>query len=606
MLKDCLEIFEPILKEEGDKFVIDSHLPADGTYVVVDIFEDNIQIKDFFDIKFNKKTQEIEGQNNIYYENVRMYDYYSKLIEMNKPIDSKKIIHSNNYLSFFVKKESIENNKLTNEIIDNFYDVLKEPMKKYQSKPKSREIYYKLEKKIGKVDIELLERIRYWIKNNIFNLKIDIKGKDYLKIFFQFKDNKDKTIKLYKKESDRYLVPNIYNKNDYNEIINEEVYGLPSDNMGLNAKKPYLETKTRKLNVPYLINNNEVLLQKKFFDYLSSCASRQEFNIYINTDKDKKIGRNNIKSRKNGELLKDNEFRGIYFRIQKGTSLEILDYDLISGYRYNLKNKFDYKMYIDIDWNLSKGTTIDYYSTYYNKSDIQNLLSEVYFSKFLKGNYFTEAKDIKLNDTIKKRNLLVSRSSIFNWLYKGYFNDIEDVLNRVSLEVTKNSIVNGHNIAAIHEFNLRWSFIEYFKGEGKMADFLNEVKINLREKLNCKDDKKEELNKISNDREYYFAVGQEVYYLLSLSKSSNKNQSLINPFLNAKNDSVLKDKLKKIYIKYNYAMGFNHSKSSKLYSMILGYRPENKVNQDMIIAGFLNNNLIYEKNDNKEIEEGEF
>lgn len=601
MLKDCLEIFESILRQEGDKIIIDNHIPADGTYVVVDICDDKFEVRDFFDIKFDKKKKVIEGKNNLYYENVRMYDYYSKLIEMNKSIDLKKIIHSNNYLSFWVKKESIQNNKLTNGIIDNYYNVLKEPLKKYQTKSKSKEIYKKLEKKLGKVDDKLLDRIRFWIKQNIFNLGIDIKNKDYLKIFFQFKDKNDKTIALYQKESERYFVPNIYNKNDYNETINEEVYGLPSDNMGLNAKKPYLETKTRRLSVPYLINNEEALLQKKFFDYLSSCATQQKFNIYINTDKDEEITKDNIIAKENGDLLKDNDFRGIYLRIQKGTSLEIIDYDIISGYRYNLKDKFDYYMYIDIDFELIKGKEIDYYSTYDNKSQIQNLLNEIYFSKFLKGNYFTEPKEIKLNDNVVKRNLLTCRNSIFNWLYKGYYNDIEAVLNRASLEITKNSIANGYNILAIHEFNLRWSFIEYFKGEGKMADFLNEIKTNLREKLNCKDDNK--LNKIESDTEYYFAVGQEAYYLLSLSKSNNKNQSLINPILNAKGDDILKDKLMKLYKKYNYTMGFSHGRASKLYSMILGYKPENKVNQDMIIAGFLNNNLIYEKKEDNE--EGE-
>ncbi|MDO5010884.1 MAG: type I-B CRISPR-associated protein Cas8b/Csh1, partial [Intestinibacter bartlettii] len=510
-------------------------------------------------------------------------------------IDLKKIIHSNNYLSFWVKKDSIQNGKLTDDIIDNYYDILKDPLKKYQAKPKARGIYKEVEKKLGKVDSELLERIRFWIKKNIFNLDIDMKNKDYLKIFFQFKDDNDKTIALYQKESERYLVPNIYNKNDYNEMINEEVYGLPSDNMGLNAKKPYLVTNTRKIKVPYLINNDEVLLQKKFFDYLSSCATKQKFNIYINTDKDEEITKHNIIAKKNGELLEDNDFRGIYLRVQKGISTDIIDYDIISGYRYNLKKKFDYNMYIDVDLKLSKGTEIDYYSTYDNKSDIQNLLNEVYFSKFLKGNYFNEPKEIKLNDNVVKRNLLTCRNSIFNWLYKGYFNDVEAVLNRASLEITKNSVVNGYNVLAIHEFNLRWSFIEYFKGEGKMADFLNEVKTNLREKINCKDNKI-----IESDMEYYFAIGQEVYYLLSLSKSNNKNQSLINPFLNAKGDAILKEKLRKLFTKYNYAKGLRHDRSSNLYSMILGYRPEGKVDQDMIIAGFLNSNLIYEKKEENE------
>ncbi len=598
MLKDCLEIFEEILGENGDKLIIDNYVPPDGTYIVVEISGDEFYMKEPFNIKFDKKNEKIEGDKCIDYYNVRMYDYYSKLIEMNKPIDSKKVIHSNNYLSFSVKKESIGNNKLTYEIIDKFYDILKDPIQKYSSKPKAKLIYQKLEEKIGKVDGELVEKIRSWIKSNVFDLDINKNAKDYLKIFFQFKDDNEKNIELYKKESERYLVPNIYNKNDYNEIVNGEVYGLPSDNMGLNSKKPYLENKTRKLGAPYLIDNDEVILQKKFFDYLSSYATRQKFNIYIDTNKDRK---NNIKSMKNGEMLTDDDFRGIYLRIQKGTSLEIIDCDYISAYKYKLKPKFYYKNYIYIDPTKVNNVADHLYGEKENKSQIQELLNEIYFSKFLKGNYFTNANEIRLNNNVKKRNLLTCRNSIFNWLYKGYFNDIDAVLNRASLQIIKNSIINGYNISAINQFNLRWSFIEYFKGEEKMADFLNEVRKNLREKVNYRGDEVEDLNKIDNDTEYYFAIGQEAYYLLSLSKAGNKSQALINPFLNAKNDVVLKQNLKKLFKKYNYAINLNNKKPSKLYDLILGYKPEGKVDEDMIIAGYLSNSLIYEKKEEGEI-----
>lgn len=43
---------------------------------------------------------------------------------MNKPVDSTKQIHSNNFYAFFVKKESLEK-KLTAESISDYYEVLK-------------------------------------------------------------------------------------------------------------------------------------------------------------------------------------------------------------------------------------------------------------------------------------------------------------------------------------------------------------------------------------------------------------------------------------------------------------------------------------------------
>ena len=54
--------------------------------------------------------------------------------------------------------------------------------------------------------------------------------KDYLKIFFEA------PMEQYQRENDRYLVPNIYNSNDYNLEVEGEVYGLPNNNLGMNAK----------------------------------------------------------------------------------------------------------------------------------------------------------------------------------------------------------------------------------------------------------------------------------------------------------------------------------------------------------------------------------
>ena len=64
---------------------------------------------------------------------ISFLDYYSKLIEMNKPVDSTKQIHSNNFYAFFVKKESLEK-KLTAESISGYYEVLKNPEKIYKEK----------------------------------------------------------------------------------------------------------------------------------------------------------------------------------------------------------------------------------------------------------------------------------------------------------------------------------------------------------------------------------------------------------------------------------------------------------------------------------------
>ncbi|MCQ4823099.1 type I-B CRISPR-associated protein Cas8b/Csh1, partial [Eubacterium callanderi] len=96
-----------------------------------------------------------------------------------------------------------------------------------------------------------------------------------------------------------------------------------------NDKKPYLDNKTRKNTLPYLISSKELALQNKFFDYLYNQACLGKNNIYLN-EKD------GIIALSNNESLKQS-FRGYYLRIQKGKELEIHDFDEITGFEAEIE-----------------------------------------------------------------------------------------------------------------------------------------------------------------------------------------------------------------------------------------------------------------------------
>lgn len=581
MLKECLKVFKKEIEKKGDKIIIDSYIPSDGTYVLVKSKENDFEIKEVIDIKFDKKTKEINQKSNSNFQNICNYDYNSKLIDMNKPIDGKKVIHSNNMYSFFIKKENLTNGKLTSEIIDNYYTILANPYLKY-SKPKAKKIYKSVEEEIGKVDIETLEKIKNWIKQNIFT--IEANGKDYLKIFFEY------PIEEYQREGNRYFVPNIYNNNDFNIVVDNNILGVPNDNMGLNSKKPYLENKTRKITVPYLINNEDVLSQKKFFDYLMNLVSIGKVNVYIDTEN------NTIEGYKNGDLP-DKDFSGVFLRLKKGKEVEIHDYDIITRYRSRLSKNFDFKNILKLDQSSNK-VSIQNYGMWRNFKDIQQIINEVFFSKYLISNYFTEPSDLSIDDKSIRNNLLICREALFNWIYKGVDNGVSSILNKGSLSLIKGSIENGYFIKASHQFNLRWSLINYFNGGKDMADIIHEIKDSIRTKINSN-----VTDKFQNDDEYYFAVGQAASYLLSKSKGKKKPHSLANSFINGKNNDEIREKLRKLFLKYSYDPAINGKRFNNLYAMILGYKPQGKVNQDLIIGGYLNNNLVYENIKEEQIHE---
>ena len=586
MFEECLEVFNKVFKSEQQKedAIISTYMPAEGTYIIVDRNE-NLKV---VNIVLDRKTKKI-NKSSMYFRDICFYDYYSKLISMDKPIKNK-MIHSNSYLSFAVKKENIIKRKLTEDIIEEYYKILENPLKhKYGKLKEASKIYEDFEQKNGTVDLEFLRKNKAWIKQNIFNLnelvEVDMAKKDYLKIFFET-DSKE-----YIKEAQRYIYLNIYNKNKYNIDIKNKVYGVPNNNYGMNDKKPFLSIKTRKIPTGYLLNHEEVLLQKQFFDYLMNLASAGKNNVYIDT-----IGKeincyNDKDERKNNEIVQS----GYYLRLKKGTELEIQVQDNIVDYRNKLATYFEFKDIAGIKFK----NIADYnnnYKEYTTRIGLGKLINNVFFSKFLINNYFVDASDISINDSILKRSIITYRDLIFDWVYKGIDNNFAEAVEKFSMDLIKNSVLNDNKIRGVLQLNLRWSLREYFKqnkGGDKMADIVADLRKIMKEKILNKN----EVIMPVNDREYYYGIGQLMAYFISLSRANKKTQSMINPVINAKTDRIIKDRLLQLYKKYNYDMLTNNYRVKNLYAMILGYKPEGKIDQEMILFGYMDNNLIYTKED---------
>lgn len=493
---------------------------------------------------------------------------------MDKPQDPKKVIHSNNYLSFWIKKESLTNGKLNMEGIDRYFDILSNPRVKYKN-VKDSKMYDYIFPVVGEVNQEKLEQCRNWIKQHIFNLKdfgIDTSGKNYLKIFFE--EDKD----LYVNEEKRYLMTKIYNKNDYNIDIDEQIYGLPNDNLALNSKKPYMEHKTRKNVVPYLITPEEAATQRKFFDYLMNEANRGYTNIFFDSDEDEII------PKKPGEFITD-DFSGFFIQIQKGKELSIQHQDAIVDYKYNLYKHFQYR---DV---IGSARDEEIYKEYVNKKQMLAVLDEVIFSKCLSRNFFTD--DINVNPELK-RNIIMSRDAIFAWLYKGQDEGIDAVLHNVCINTVRDSINNGYVNKVIMQFNFMKSLEEYFGGVN-MADRYSDIRKNLSDKIN-----KKGYSQIESDEEYFYAVGQLVYYFISLNKSKDKKHSLANPFFNARNNELLQKKITQFFKKYNYIIGTTNLRFNNLYSMVSSYELTGRVKSEEIIAGYISSNLIYDSANKEE------
>lgn len=594
MLYDCIQVFREKAERERvenfsqdtdtdlervSKLAVDHYVPKDGTYLLIDI-DDNFTQQYSLDISIDKKSGEIINRNDSRYQYIRYLDYNSKLIEMNKPMDSRKVIHSNNMYSLFLKKDKLLNGELTQNVIDGYYDTLANPEIKY-IKPKARELYHQVESRVGAVDREVLEKIREWVKlkaKDLFMLQGKLSGKDYLKLFFVYRDER-KTKELYEKENERYVIPNIYNNNDYNLKVSEKISGMPSNNMGLNSKKPFLENKTRKTLAPYLVQMDDAIWQNRFFDYLYGQASLGYVNIYFDFE-EKEIY--SFPDKSDPPDIRT----GMYLRIRKGKEAEILECDTVISLNPNLQPTFYYKQIVSgVDDAFSKKE--------YNKvGQLADIVDEVFFGKMLAYNFFTEPESLSVTDSVVENVLLTYRGRLFEWFYRNPQCNIKQTLQEMTQRLIQNTIQNGYKNKARQQINLVLSLQDYLNCDSEMEEMMNMVQKQFKQHMGMY---KEEWD-FESDSEYYYAVGQLIDYFLSLSKSAKKPLSLANPFLAAKTDALIKEKLCQMFEKYSYTMdSVVDVRAKNIISHVMLYKPTTKVQKECLIAGLTASSAFYMK-----------
>ena len=577
MLQECIEIFKKEYLEKGENLITDNYKLGVGDYFIV---KDDGSYKH---VVIDKKT---EPKNEEEYSYLAERDYLSSLLDMNKPMDSTKQIHSNNYLSFYVKNNVLteKEEKLRNSI-KSFYETLKNPRLKYKGEKKKN--YEELEEKIGKPDTDKIDKIQGWIEENLWKLQEETaKGKDYIKIFF------DADLEEYKRENERYVLPNIYNSTDFNVVIDEKTFGLPNNNLGLNAKKPFLENKTRKkkYTVPYLLNEEDVFMQKKFFDYLFNWACKNHRNIYFSQNGIEQFTDKDLPSKK---------INGYYMRVVKNKSeAEIQRFDVITNYNPHLENRIKVLDYLKKTHG-SKYEKLKYGNEIVTLKAFIETLNSIIFKGKMYGIIYENIKDLKIIDPRLKYIGNMYKNVFYNLVVRGDLDGFIKIYRKLFIYCIKSSLINSnYDFEACELFNLMLSIEDSF--EDKEGRFMTQVK-DIREKFKKCFEKKE--GEFANDREYYFAIGQLAQFLLSKKKSTSKTHESTVRFIEAKYDEKLKKELVHLFKRYGYDINKFNTRFNLLFSMVMDYTPENKkVDESGLLCGILSNCLLYEKMDKAIIE----
>lgn len=575
MIDEALEVFKKIYDKEGEKLVVNKHIPKDGTYILVNIKSG--KIIETLSISYDKKSKKVDGELNPYYGYFRAFDYYSNLVDMNKPMDPKKTIHSNQIYSFFIKKDSIRENKLTKSIIEGYKKNLLNPEGKYNSK-EAKELYKNIAEKLPKIEKDVVEDIFLWIEDNVNeNLLENDNKKDYLKIFF-VEDNLDKSLELFKNEHKRYLIPNIFNSNDYNKKIGETIYGLSNNNMGLNAKKAFLENKTRRISTPYLVNTDEILLQYAFYNYLLPEVKHGNYFIYFLENEI--IPRTYKEGCPNGAKY--------LLNVSYSKDVDIKNFNVIS------KNN-DEEIIINFKEILhqKKKDTDEIEYGNLNREKMMNNINKILFYNSLLGNFLLNDGDLDIKDIEVKKLLMKYRNSFYKWFYLNDEAEVKKNIRKIYLDAVMVAIGNGHFFKASQQLDFGFCLEKYFYGKSElMEEIMNVKEVFLNHTLS------EEDWEFSNDEEYFFAVGQILAYINYMRNSKAKSLNFIKQLTFVKNIDVLKEKIKKIVISYSHIFETKNKKINRTISNISLYQPK-EIKIDILLAGFTADIIFFKKREEK-------
>ncbi|RCX12707.1 CRISPR-associated protein Csh1 [Anaerobacterium chartisolvens] len=585
MVNDFAALFEKAYDAHGDKMILDSYVPDNGLYIRINpdgsMEGKAINRKAFEDIRDHELVKWFKSA-----------DYYSRLIDMNKPIDPKKTIHSNNYLSVFIKKDIFpgvgKGDKLLSEdeleaSLERYFQVFKKPNgERYDAKALELiEASGIPETEGGEVD-----RCKDFILGNLDSISELIRSHEfdkYIKIFFHA------AMETYILECKRYLIPKIFNDNKYNIKINDMLVGLSNNNIGFNSKKPYLNHKSTNYDVSFRISIKDAILVKKFFDWLE-CQESDVLRIPYDYDFAGVLG----------EEYREKAFYYIHFT--RGTTLTVEEFDYVP--EYTGKMEFTLYNYLDIHYKEKDSDRRLPVEDKYISSlrELEDEVSRTFFNGRLKYSYYKEPKDIKIKTGEFSKTmmdvLLISRNAAKDYFKKGIKDAFYEAMYKMSLLLVKEQARMSDDIyfdRAARALNLRFSLLEYFNGRD--SDMGGRVRL----MLDAMQNKLEDNNAYDceNDSEFYFFAGQAAYYLLKQSEAKDKKMGMIEPFLRVNSPEQLKAQIKNAFITYNHAIYLEGKRFKKVFSMIQGYTAggDMRSNDDMFLAGFMAENVLLKKDE---------
>lgn len=623
MLKDVGEIFKD-LERKDPKLRLDIHNPHEGIYVKINPNKNiETQLNSLSSsVLVYKRNEEVAKKNHQLFQWFKERDFYNFVINdsSNKTLANKKIWSTTFYSIAFREKNFIKGKQFLKD--EEILSFVLDHIDKLNSENRTIAFRNLFESKIfKKSDLSKEEQLERFFKSDMDYLRSKEREDKYESMKTFWEQNfihiwkkvshyihqqgisvKNAYIKLYiedesevyQKEHELYLKTRIFNKNDYNTIEEDEIIGVPMS-INQNGKKPFLELKTTKFRTPDRVSLDEAILQKDLFIWLKN---------YINQNGKKEAVKKVSYEDEIGKLTNSTHYL-------KLNGNDVTDHDNVP-YR-NESIKFEWKNIL----NYYENGKIDYLNRMVDsRQELVNYISYYFFKKLVVYKYLEDVPKVESGDITGNiiGEFVQARKSLFDYANKN-INALSIKTLKAMRKTLKELMINGIPVDKskikengsfyeqkkqyVRAIDLYLSLGDYVLGGEVMSKNYLDIKKCVKEKIWEYD------SVLENNEQFYFLAGQLGFYFMSLSKSKNKNFSMVKPLLTSNKISKVKRFLINQHANYDHEIETNNVPVKKAMELVLSYSDdENKKLTDndevMLYCGINAYNFLIKKGEKKD------
>jgi CRISPR-associated protein Csh1 len=586
--------------------------PSEGLHIFVELKKDGSLGKlshQFYTKKEGELTPDLERS--IFYQT------HSALVSMNKPVDSKKKIHSASPYVVSFKKQA--------------FDEVKERLRPYLKTAAETQ----LDDIERKAQENTLSRFQDIIEEKVFPEMLqwqrEVIEKDRKKkvgIFSEMKDGQYVNIYLhglsdetYQNAHRLYLDKRLFNTDAYNEQIEDNIFGVGDFRNGFNSKKPFLVHNTSHFykNIGQRITQTDALILYKFDRLLTRnkilpnplplFIEKKELNGEMIRIIDQSEEKRNFHS-----IIHDlyehhkNDLGNYYLLYHRGG--DIIDYDFVSQFDYEIRNEVIQDLLLP---DRDGGTIIIenvfqiesvFLQPIFNNALIVKITGEGYYRK-----YFDDIDPKYIKNSTTHNLILKYRKGFYDYIYKsrkqaispGIFYEICYAQVRADIKADR-EFNEAYNIRL--KMNLWFSLNHLFDpdnnnfGGKSMPTEIPALSKRIDMVINDTGQKEHFIS----DREFAFGAGQLIYYLNSQSERAEKTHAALNPFLEKVRLEQFQKAIAQLVKRYTHLLR-GHGRVERLIAQVQGYTDLKESLESLhpyLMAGYFADSRIYQKK-----EEGE-